>query len=182
MTTSRDSDRPISAQRLDEDEPNEALRASMDDLKDAPVRETNWDAVDEALFARIGKQPAAAKTNNVVWLAVAATLAADRSKPMVEYFLPNSTAKGRPTYPRPTTASVAFNAILSIRLLAPSDVLRARRLSTILLARALSWPAHIPLRSLSALSRIVLALAFLLNASSSFFAPALSPVLSNAVA
>src|SRR6266566_429724 len=35
----------------------------------------------------------------------AAIFPSERSKPIVGYFFPNSTARGRPTYPRPTTAT-----------------------------------------------------------------------------
>ncbi len=68
--------KPISNDRLDADEPNQALRASIDELKSAPLGETDWKRVDDALFARIGRKAPASQKSNVLWFGAAATLAA----------------------------------------------------------------------------------------------------------
>ncbi len=66
-------DTPIEEAKLDADEPNEALRASISDLKSDTEASAapDWDK----LQARIERE-STPKKNNVVWIAVAATLAA----------------------------------------------------------------------------------------------------------
>ena len=65
---------PIDETELDADEPNLALRASITELKeDEPS--PDWDKLEAKLFARI-ETSQAPKKSNVVWIAVAATLAA----------------------------------------------------------------------------------------------------------
>lgn len=71
-------DTPIEEAKLDADEPNEVLRASITDLQsdsECGSAEPDWDRLQAKLFARIERERAP-KKNNVVWLAVAATLAA----------------------------------------------------------------------------------------------------------
>ena len=56
-----------------------------------------------------------------------ATRRALMSKPITERFLPNSTAKGKPTYPKPMTASFTFsscNFILQLALCARNNLER----------------------------------------------------------
>lgn len=70
-------EKPIEETKLEADEPNETLRAAIEDVKSSKMSEPDWAKVDDALFARIAREKSAApKKSNVVVLAVAATLAA----------------------------------------------------------------------------------------------------------
>src|SRR6266699_2783249 len=72
-------------------------------MKSASARSAAWVVTrrrDAALSSASLTSPVGSRK-----LRYAATFLSERSKPMVGCLFPNSTARGRPTYPKPTTAT-----------------------------------------------------------------------------
>lgn len=69
-------DKILRQQELDRDEPNEKLRASIEDVVAEGDPEMDWDRVEGKLLARIEAEREREKPRGVVWLAVGGAIAA----------------------------------------------------------------------------------------------------------